>query len=371
VGAWPTGRPDAAVERLEVAAYAVPTDRPESDGTATWDSTTIVVVEAFGGGRRGLGYTYGPAAIAALIREDLAGVVSGGDVAHIRDVWLAMSAALRNAGRPGIGALAMSAVDLALWDLKARLLDAPLAAVLGAARRELPVYGSGGFTSYSPRQVADQLGRWVAEGIPRVKMKIGRDGSDDARRLDAARQAVGGATQLLVDANGAYGRAEALGWAHRLADQWGVTWFEEPVPSSDPDGLRAVHDRCPPGMEIAAGEYGYTILDFKTLLQSGGIDCLQADVTRCGGITGLLQVGGLALGYGIDVSGHCAPAASVHAFCALEAARHLEWFHDHVRIESMLFEGAPRPVEGALVPDMTRPGNGLELRRADAERFAA
>jgi L-alanine-DL-glutamate epimerase-like enolase superfamily enzyme len=371
VGGPGTRRPDAAVERLAVEAYTIPTDRPESDGTATWDSTTIVVVEAIGGGRHGVGYTYGPAAIGMLIQEQLAGVVAGRDVMAVREAWLAMAASLRNAGRPGIGAMAMSAVDLALWDLKARALGAPLAGLLGAAHHEIPIYGSGGFTSYAPGEVADQLGGWVSEGIPRVKMKIGRDGSDDVRRIDAARRAVGDAAELMVDANGAYGRAEALRWADRLAAEWSVNWFEEPVPSSDPEGLRAVHDRRPPGLEIAAGEYGYVIADFRTLLESGGIDCLQADVTRCGGITGLLQVGGLALGHGVDVSGHCAPAASVHALCALESARHLEWFHDHVRIESMLFEGVPRPRNGALVPDMARPGNGLELRRADADRFAA
>jgi L-alanine-DL-glutamate epimerase-like enolase superfamily enzyme len=370
VSATETVRPDVAVERLDVSAYTIPTDRPESDGTAVWESTTIVVVEVFGGGERGLGYTYGPAAIGTLIQEELAGVIGGRDVMAVREAWLAMAVALRNAGRPGIGAMAMSAVDVALWDLLARLLDAPLVVVLGAAHAEIPVYGSGGFTSYSPPEVADQLGGWVSEGIPRVKMKIGRNDAEDARRLSAARRAVGDA-ELMADANGAYGRAQAVGWAHRLAHEWNVTWFEEPVPSSDPEGLRAVRDRCPPGLEIAAGEYGYATGDFRALLDSGGIDCLQADVTRCGGITGLLQVGGLALGFQLGISGHCAPAASLHVLCALEAARHLEWFHDHVRIESMLFDGAPRPRNGALVPDLTRPGNGLELRRADAERFAA
>jgi L-alanine-DL-glutamate epimerase-like enolase superfamily enzyme len=366
-----TLRPDAAVDRLAVAAYTIPADRPESDGTAEWTSTTVVVVEAFGGGRCGTGYTYGPAAAGAVVEELLADVVTGSDVMDVRAVWLAMAKALRNAGRPGLGSMAMAAVDLALWDLKARLLERPLATVLGAARRAVPVYGSGGFTSYSPDEVADQLGAWVADGIPRVKMKIGRSGFDDVRRVAAAREAVGDAAELMVDANGAYDRAEALGWADRLAHEWAVTWFEEPVPSDDPDGLRAVHDRCPPGMEIAAGEYGYVLPDFRTLVESGGIDCLQADVTRCGGITGLLQVGGLALGHGMDISGHCAPAASMHAFCALEGARHLEWFHDHVRIEAMLFEGSPVPAGGAIAPDLSRPGNGLELRRADAERFAA
>jgi L-alanine-DL-glutamate epimerase-like enolase superfamily enzyme len=336
-----------------------------------WNSTTLVVVDVEAAGVRGCGYSYADLATATLIRDTLARLVVGRDAMAVPGVWAALVAEVRNVGRRGIASMAISAIDNALWDLKARLLERPLAAVLGAARRAVPVYGSGGFTSYSPDEVADQLGAWVADGIPRVKMKIGRSGFDDVRRVAAAREAVGDAAELMVDANGAYDRAEALGWADRLAHEWAVTWFEEPVPSDDPDGLRAVHDRCPPGMEIAAGEYGYVLPDFRTLVESGGIDCLQADVTRCGGITGLLQVGGLALGHGMDISGHCAPAASMHAFCALEGARHLEWFHDHVRIEAMLFEGSPVPAGGAIAPDLSRPGNGLELRRADAERFAA
>src|SRR6185437_10872702 len=280
-----------------------------------------------------------------------------------------MNGAVRNAGRPGIASCAISAVDLALWDLKARGLGAALVEVLGAAHGDVPVYGSGGFCSYSDSRLAEQLGGWAADGIPRVKMKIGREPERDPARLDAARSAIGDDVELFVDANGAYTAKTALAWAERFAHEWNVSWFEEPVSSADFEGLRLVREQGPAGLEIAAGEYAYVGADFRNIVDC--VDVLQADVTRCGGITGLLTVSGLANVHGIDVSAHCAPAISAHAFCAVERRRHLEYFHDHVRIEAMLFDGVVEPAGGALRPDRSRPGNGLALKRKEIERWAA
>jgi L-alanine-DL-glutamate epimerase-like enolase superfamily enzyme len=360
---------DVAVERLDVAAFTVPTERPESDGTLAWDSTSIVVVEVAAGGETGLGYTYGPAAVASLIEEQLAELVLGADATAVGATWLELGRALRNAGRPGIGFTAVSAVDVALWDLKARVLGVPLTVALDAAHEAVPVYGSGGFTSYGPEEVAEQLGGWVAAGIPRVKMKVGRDPASDPARIAAARAEIGTDAELYVDANGAFSRKEAAAWAERYAFEWGVTWFEEPVSSADLEGLQRLRDRAPAGLEIAAGEYAYVPADFRNLV--GAVDCMQADVTRCGGITGLLQVSGLCTGHGLDLSGHCAPQLSAHALCAVPRLRHLEYFHDHVRVERLLFDGVLEPERGELRPDRARPGHGLELKRADAEQYRA
>ena len=360
-------RPEASVERLDAAAYTIPTDQPESDGTLEWDSTTMVVVEAHGGGAVGLGYTYGSAAVASLIEEKLTEAVQGRDAMDVGSTWSAMGAAIRNAGRPGVGFMAVSAVDVALWDLKARLLDVPLVALLPAAHDAVPIYGSGGFCSYSNEQLAEQLGGWLEQGIPRVKMKISREPERDPERLDAARKAVGHDAELFVDANGALSRKQALEWAHRLKAEWDVSWSEEPVSSADVEGLRLVRDRGPGGLDVAAGEYAYVPADFRNIVDA--VDCLQADVTRCGGITGLLQVGGLCTAHAIDLSGHCAPQVSAYALCGIHRLRHLEYFHDHARIESMFFDGALEPSGGKLRPDRSRPGLGLELKRADAERF--
>ena len=356
----------APVESLEVSAFTVPTDAPESDGTAEWDSTTIVVVEARAGDETGLGYTYAPAAAGKLVEEKLSEVVRGRDALAVPETWEAMAVELRNAGRPGIGFCALSAVDLALWDLKARLVGLPLVDLLGRARDEAPVYGSGGFTSYSLDRIREQLSGWVEQGIPRVKMKVSREPGRDPERLDAARSAIGDDVELYVDSNGALSRKAAVRWAERFAREWGVTWHEEPVSSADFEGLRLVRDSTP--LDVAAGEYAYVPADFRNLLPC--VDCLQADVTRCGGITGFLRAGALAAAFGLELSAHCAPSMSLAACCAVPAFRHLEWFHDHVRLEPLLFDGVFEQVDGALRPDRLRPGNGLELKRADAERFA-
>jgi L-alanine-DL-glutamate epimerase-like enolase superfamily enzyme len=200
-----------------------------------------------------------------------------------------------------------------------------------------------------------------------VKMKVGRDPAEDPRRVLAAREAIG-ATQLFVDANGAYARKQALALARQFAEL-DVRWFEEPVSSDDLAGLRLLRDQGPAGLDIAAGEYGYDPFYFRRMLEAGAVDVLQADATRCGGVSGFLAAHALADAHGLPLSAHCAPALHAHLGCALPRVRHLEYFHDHQRIEGMLFDGAPTPRDGQLAPDLTRPGLGLTLREADAQRF--
>jgi L-alanine-DL-glutamate epimerase-like enolase superfamily enzyme len=357
------------IERVTVSVYKIPTDAPEADGTIAWDSTTLVLVEATAGEQTGLGYTYADLATAKLIEHKLADVVQGKDAFQVPAAWEAMVQAIRNLGRPGIASMAISAVDNALWDLKARLLDLPLVRLLGNAHDSVPVYGSGGFTSYSLEQLQDQLGGWVAQGIPRVKMKIGTHPEDDLHRVRAARQAIGRGPELFVDANGAYSRKQALAQAEAFADL-GVTWFEEPVTSDDLHGLHLMRQRAPALMDIAAGEYGYDLPYFRRMLEAQAVDVLQADATRCAGITGFLQVAALCAANCLELSAHCAPSLHAHPCCAVIPLRHLEYFHDHVRIEHMLFDGALTPVDGALHPDLSRPGMGLEFKHADAAQYA-
>jgi L-alanine-DL-glutamate epimerase-like enolase superfamily enzyme len=362
-----TAAGDPRIEAVRVSTYVVPTDAPESDGTLEWARTTVVVVELRAAGVSGLGYTYADQATAAVVRDSLCEVVKGQGALAIPAAHRRMVERIRNLGRPGIAAMAISAVDTALWDLKARLLRVPLAVLLGLARSETPVYGSGGFTSYSLDELQRQLGGWAEQGMAFVKMKVGRDPALDPRRVRAAREAIG-AAQLFVDANGAYARKQALALARQFADL-GVRWFEEPVSSDDLAGLRLLRDQGPAGLDIAAGEYGYDPFYFRRMLEAGAVDVLQADATRCGGVSGFLAAHALADAQGLPLSAHCAPALHVHLGCALPRVRHLEYFHDHQRIEGMLFDGAPSPRNGALAPDLTRSGLGLTLRESDARHF--
>jgi L-alanine-DL-glutamate epimerase-like enolase superfamily enzyme len=360
----------ARIEELEVSSYTVPTDSPESDGTFEWNETTLVLVQARAGGVSGLGFSYANLAAAELVRSLLAETVVGRDALDVAGSWHAMVARVRNQGRPGIASMAISAVDVALWDLKARLLETPLALLLGRVWNGVPVYGSGGFTSYSLDRLQKQLAGWVERGMSRVKMKVGRYPGQDVERVRAAREAVGAKTELFVDGNGAFDRKQALALGERFADL-GVSWFEEPVSSDDLAGLRLMRDRLPAGMEVSAGEYGYDLPYFRRMLEAGAVDVLQADVTRCGGITGFLQVAALCEAFGVPLSAHTAPALSLHVGVAAQRVRHVEYFHDHARVERMLFEGALEPSQGRLEPDTSRPGHGLELKRQDAQRFLA
>jgi L-alanine-DL-glutamate epimerase-like enolase superfamily enzyme len=364
-------RAGSRLTALEVGVYRIPTDRPEADGTFRWNATTMVLVEAVAEhGVRGIGYTYGAAAAAAVVHDQLREVVAGADADDVRGCWEAMLRAVRNIGRPGVAATAISAVDIALWDLKARLSDQPLPRLLGARRSKVPVYGSGGFTSYSVAELQEQLSGWVRRGIPRVKMKIGKDwgarDEEDLSRVQAAREAVGPQAQLFVDANGAYAPKQSIALAHRFAEL-GVSYFEEPVSSDHLEQLAFVRERTP--IDVAAGEYGYDPWYFRDMLRAGAVDVLQADATRCLGITGFLEAGKLAHAFGVPFSAHTAPSVHAIAGCAVPEIAHLEYFHDHVRIERIFFDGVLDPVDGCLRPDPERPGLGLELKRKDVERW--
>lgn len=358
------------IAAVRAQAYTIPTDAPEADGTFEWKSTTLVVVEIDAGGCTGIGYTYTDACAAALVRDTLAPELLHEDATRVRMLTQRLWRRVRNLGRAGLAATAISAIDCALWDLSARLIDAPLVNLLGGpARERVLIYGSGGFTSYTDAQLRDQFERWVSDaGCQAVKMKIGSDPARDPARVACARKAIG-ECQLFVDANGALTVSAALGAAQRFM-QYGVTWFEEPVSSDDLAGLRAVRRAAPAGMDIAAGEYAYTPDDFRRTLEAQAVDVMQADASRCGGITGFLQAAALCDAQHTPLSAHCAPALHLHVAAAAPGLRHIEWFHDHARIEAMLFDGAPRPANGTIAPDLSRPGCGLAFKHRDAQCYA-
>lgn len=360
----------AKIGRVTSRSYSIATDAPEADGTITWSATTLVLVEVEAGGMTGLGYTYASAAAADIVNKELVSVLRDQDAMAIPALWLSMVRSVRNLGWRGVCACAISAVDVALWDLKARLLKVPLADLLGREQSEVPIYGSGGFTSYSEERLCEQLAGWVEQdGCRAVKMKVGTKPQHDLARVRAAKSVIGSA-ELYVDANGAYDRKQALAFAEQFAPL-GVTWFEEPVSSDDLEGLRLLRDHAPLGMEIAAGEYGYDPFYFRRMLEAGSVDVLQADATRCGGYTGFLKAAALAESWNLPLSAHTAPSLHLPVCCAAPRLRNIEWFYDHVRIEHRVFDGAPQPRNGTLRPDPARIGHGLTFKEKDAQRLAA
>ena len=344
---------EATVLRLETATYTVPTDAPEADGTLAWDSTTLVVVHAFAAdGTTGLGWTYAGRACQTLIDDQLTGSVLGRSALDVPGCLEAMVRACL--GRPGVVSCAIAAVELAMWDLKARLLGLPLCRLLGQVHEQVPVYGSGGFTSYDDAQLLAQLELRTQElRIPRVKIKIGESWGAceqrDLARVRQAREVVGPDVALYVGANGGYSPAQAVRVGQQLAEQ-DVTWFEEPVSSDDLAGLARIRGQVRP--DVTAGEYGYDLTYFGRMCAvAGPVDCLQVDVTRCSGVTEWLRPAAVAAAHGLDVSAHCAPA--------LHALRRR-------RVEPAAHGVLPRP-RPDRAPAVRRSAAGAR-RRADAGR---
>jgi len=355
---------------VSVSVFTIPTSSPEADGTYAWNSTTMVLVQVTAGDAVGLGYTYSHEAAATLIHQSFEDLLIGKTALDVNARWHEMRHAVRNLGSRGIAAMAISAVDTALWDLKAKLLGVPLCRLFGQLREAVPVYGSGGFTTYSPQQMESQLGGWLDLGIKKVKIKIGSHPDEDLARVEFVRKVIGPDVELFVDANGAFDAKTALWFANTFAE-YDVCWFEEPVSSDDLEGLRFIRERAPARIQIAAGEYGFDVYYFRRMLEAGSVDVLQADATRCQGFTGFLEANALCASRNMPLSAHCAPSLHAHVCASASQLVHVEYFHDHARIEKMLFDGLPSVRGGMLIPDHSRPGLGVELKEADAQRFAA
>jgi L-alanine-DL-glutamate epimerase-like enolase superfamily enzyme len=352
--------PDCPITGFRTAVYRFPTPEPEADGTLEWDATTAVTVTLEAGGHTGLGWTCSSPAAAAVVQHHLADVVRGRDALDVGAGWSAMRRACRNFGTKGLVMQALSAVDVAWWDLKARLLGVPLVSLFGRCRPTVPIYGSGGFTTLSDGQLQQQVECWSQAGCTAMKIKIGESwGSRPGRDLERVRRLrdlAGDGVNLMVDANGGYSVGEAVRVGAEL-DDLGVVWFEEPVSSENVEGLAAVRSAL--NSDVAAGEYVSDERDARLLMPV--VDCLQLDATRCGGYTGWLRGADLAQAHGLQISGHCAPALHAPVAAAVPNLRHVEWFIDHVRLEPLLLTGVPAARHGALEPATDRPGHGMTL----------
>lgn len=348
--------------RLHTGVRHFPTPHPEADGTLEWEATTAVTVLAESGSHTGTGWTYSDPAAAAVVDGVLKSALAGADPHDPPLCWQRMVRACRNIGATGLVMQAISAVDIALWDLHARSVGVDLPRLWGAMRPSVRIYGSGGFVNEDESVLVDDIAEWTRMGATAMKIKIGQDrGGAVDRDLHRVRTLVDTApagTECMVDANGAYTPGQALRVGRQL-DDLGVVWFEEPVTSDDPHTLGELADAL--DCDVTAGEYAWTVTDAQRLVPQ--VDCLQLDVTRCGGYTGWFSAAAVAAGSHREVSAHCAPALHTPVAAATANLRHLEYFIDHARLEPQLADGVPTPSGGVLTPS-SAPGHGLTLRDA-------
>ena len=350
------------INDLIAAWYRIPLAAPLTDAThGRHDHYDLVLARVTAeGGHTGLGYTYtvhaGGAAIQALIEHDLAPLLRGADGDDIAALWRSMWQRTHYVGRGGLAAFAISAVDIALWDLRGLARQEPLWRLLGAAAAEpVPAY-LGGIDLLLPlEELLRQTRAALDRGHRAVKMKVGRDSlSEDLERVAAMRDLVGPEAPLMVDANMRWSVAEAIAAARELA-RFGVRWLEEPIAPDDYAGHRRVAEAG--GVPLAAGENLRTVREFAHLIDAGGVAFPEPDVSNIGGVSPWLEVANLAAARGLPVTSHGVHELHVHLLAAVPNASFLEV---HGFATERFVREPPRFAAGAVTPP-DRPGHGVEL----------
>ena len=349
------------IKEVRADHYCVPLPVALSDSThGTIRSFELVTVRVRDDeGAEGTGYTYtvgaGGAAVHALVARDLAPVLVGRDAERIEGLWQTMWWALHYGGRGGAQSLAMSAVDIALWDLRARRQKAPLWQVLGGFDPRVPCYAGGIDLDFPLDALLRQTDENLARGFRAIKMKVGRPSlADDVVRVRAMRARLGPEFPLMVDANMRWSVDEAIRAARALADSAPV-WLEEPtIPDDVPGHVRIVREG---GLPIAAGENLHTVYEFRQLIAAGGVTFPEPDVTNCGGVTAFMKVCHLAEAFNLPVTSHGAHDITVHLLAAVPNRSYLE--AHGFGLDRFIAE--PLRIEAGMAVAPDRPGHGVEL----------
>ena len=320
-------------------------------------------------GHEGLGLGVVPSS-RELIETTLKPLLIGQDPLQHEKLWEDMFWAIRGYGRKGMAFCALSAIDIGLWDLKGKIFNAPLYKLIGHYTETVPVYGSGGWTHFTEAELVREQAGFVERGFPRVKLKVGKDfgkaEAEDVRRLAAVRKALGDDVEIFIDANGGYYARQAIVMARRF-EGYNVGWFEEPTHADDIAGLAEV---ARAGIiPVATGEHEYTKYGFKDLIAAGGVDIVQPDVARIGGITEWLKVAHLAHAFNLPVAPHAIAPVHLHLACCTPNLRAVEVLGVEDEVYRRWFTELPAFKDGNWSPFPDRPGLGLELDPKAVERY--
>ena len=322
-------------------------------------------------GVEGLGVGTGLAAIRNVIEQNLKDLLIGQDPFNIEKLWNDMFWRVRGYGRKGIAFCAISAVDIGLWDLKAKALGVPLYRLLGPYQETVPMYGSGGWTHFTEKELIEEQTGYVARGWPRIKMKVAKDfgqsEAEDLKRLAAVRKAVGDKVEIYLDANNGYYAKQAIRMS-RAFEQYNVGWFEEPVLADDIEGLAAISRAT--NIPVATGEHEYTKYGFKELIARGGADIVQPDVGRVGGVTEWMKVAHLAHAFNLPVAPHAVQLVHLHTACATPNLKVVEYLGVAEEGDKIFYKDIPMPDnKGNWTPFKDKPGLGLELDPTAVKKY--
>ncbi|MDR2392026.1 MAG: mandelate racemase/muconate lactonizing enzyme family protein [Planctomycetota bacterium] len=337
-----------------------------ADSTRNVGTVGFVVVEIkTDAGRSGVGVTYhevGGEAVRQLIKLDFAHRLIGRSPLETEALYEETFHYIRGVGRKGLAFCAYSAVDIALWDLKGQMLGLPLYRLLGGVKNVLPVYASGGWTSYSRDELVAEAENMVRRGYGKIKIKVGVEGgrnpNEDLRRVRAVRDAVGPGVGIMLDANNAWTAATAVRFANRVKEL-DIMFLEEPVFADDIPGLARY--KAGTDLPLATGEHEYTRYGVRDLIVAGAVDILQVDIARCGGFTEMLRIAAMSQAWNLSLAPHGMEHMHMHLLAAVPNGLFLERLFMFEEVADSVFSNPPVPVNGALTLPET-PGHGMVLK---------
>lgn len=336
-----------------------------ADATRTVEKVGFLIVRVLTDtGLEGIGITYhevGGEATKDLILRAIYPKIMGRDPLQTEEIQKDLIPYMRGVGRKGLMFCALSAVDIALWDLKGKIVDLPLFRLLGGNKTEVPVYASGGWTTYSDDELVEEVKGMVAQGYKMVKYKVGVEAGQninrDVRRVAKVREAIGPNIAMTLDANNCWDAATAVQFANRVAE-YDIMWLEEPVPADDIPGLSRF--RRGTDIPLATGEHEYTKFGIRDLLLNEAADIVQADGARAGGYTEMLKIAAMTQAWNVKFAPHAMENIQSHLVSAIPNAIFLERLLMFEDLTAQVFKDVPKPING-MMPILESPGLGLTL----------